>query len=70
VIYEKAAAGNTEPLERLLPELHRNGVRAVSANGVLGDPVGATSAEGVALLDQLVDDLTACVDKWRPPCAG
>lgn len=66
VVYEKAAAGKTEPLQRLLPQLRRGGVRAVSPNGVLGDPVGASAAEGAAVLDGLVDDLVARVEKWRP----
>ena len=70
VAYEKAAAGNTRPLAQLLPELQRAGVRAVSPNGVLGDPTGASSAEGMALLEELVADLCTRVDKWQPPCAG
>jgi creatinine amidohydrolase len=48
VAYEKAAAGNTQPLRQLLPALQRQGVRAVSPNGVLGDPIGANRAEGTA----------------------
>lgn len=40
------AAGNTSALTDLLPQLRRHGVRHVSANGVLGDPTGATAEEG------------------------
>jgi creatinine amidohydrolase len=39
--------------------LRREGVRAVSRNGVLGDPRGATAAEGRRLLDELAG---ACVN--------
>jgi mycofactocin system creatininase family protein len=61
-----ASAGNTEPLSRLLPRLRRGGVAAVSPNGVLGDPEGASAAEGRQLLDGLVADLVASVAAWHP----
>ena len=35
------------------------GVRAVSPNGVLGDPAGASAEEGRALLDAAPEDLVA-----------
>ncbi len=47
---ERAEPGNTAPLAELLPRLRAGGVRAVSPNGVLGDPAGASAAEGRALL--------------------
>jgi mycofactocin precursor peptide peptidase len=68
VAYERAAAGNTRPLAQLLPELQRAGVRAVSGNGVLGDPAGASAVEGAALLDGLVAALCASVEAWTPAC--
>lgn len=61
---ERAEAGNTTPLEALAGELRRRGVRAVSANGVLGDPRGASATEGEAILTALVDDLSSTVDAW------
>lgn len=51
-----ATAGNTAPLSDLLAPMAERGVRAVSPNGVLGDPAGASAAEGAALLAELVDD--------------
>src|SRR5439155_6965592 len=48
---ELGAAGVTTPIQELLPRLTKEGVRAVSPNGVLGDPVGASAAEGGVLLD-------------------
>jgi mycofactocin precursor peptide peptidase len=59
-----AAAGNPAPVATLLPALRGGGVRAVSPNGVLGDPAGATAAEGAALLDAALADLVAFVDRW------
>jgi len=57
-----AAAGETRPLAVILPALQRDGVRAVSPNGVLGDPDGASAAEGERLLDQLMDSLVRSFD--------
>ena len=57
-------AGRTEPIGVLAEQLARDGVRAVSPNGVLGDPRGATVAHGRALLTKLRIDLIAAVDEW------
>jgi creatinine amidohydrolase len=51
---ELAEAGNTSPIATLLPHLRVGGVSAVSVNGVLGDPRGATAEEGERLLAELV----------------
>ena len=59
-----AEPGETAPLADLIGELRRNGVAAVSANGVLGDPAGASADEGERLLDQLAADLVASVEAW------
>ena len=60
-----AAAGATAPLSELIEELRAGGVRAVSDNGVLGDPAGASAAEGVALLEHETRRLTALIDAWN-----
>jgi creatinine amidohydrolase len=39
-------------------------VASVAANGVLGDPAGASAAEGRELLARLVDDLVDAVATW------
>ena len=52
-----AEAGDTRPLAEILPLLREGGVAAVSANGVLGDPDGATAAEGAIVLRAMVDDV-------------
>ncbi len=51
---EVAEAGNTAPLPELLPAMRVGGIAAVSPNGVLGDPGGATAAEGAWILDAMV----------------
>lgn len=59
-----AEAGNTEPLRDLADRMRSDGVRAVSPNGVLGDPKGSTAAHGRNLLTRLSIDLIAAVDDW------
>ncbi len=61
---DSAAAGNTTPLAVLLPGLRTRGLRATSANGVLGDPAGASAREGLHLLDAAADELAAMLDSW------
>lgn len=67
VRHDRAEAGNTQPLQEILPAMLAGGVAAVSANGVLGDPTGATAAEGARLLDRIVD--RALHDLRKSPAA-
>jgi creatinine amidohydrolase len=46
-----------------MPLMRQRGVRAVSPNGVLGDPSGASAAEGEALVARLVDGLNHAMDR-------
>jgi mycofactocin system creatininase family protein len=57
VLMSAAAAGCRLPIEELMPALRAGGVRAVSPNGVLGDPCGASAAEGRKLLTELTSGL-------------
>jgi creatinine amidohydrolase len=59
-----AAAGARQPLAELWPALRQGGVGAVSPNGVLGDPSGASAASGQRMLDAWADDLVAAVEGW------
>lgn len=59
-----AEAGNTAPLAELIDGLRAGGVGAVSPNGVLGDPSGASAEEGRTLLAAAVDDLRAILAAW------
>lgn len=61
-----AAAGVTAPLADLWPQLRGAGVRAVSPNGVLGDPAGASAGLGADLLDEATADLIGTVAEWPP----
>lgn len=61
------APGVTAPLGELIDRLRRDGVRAVSPNGVLGDPTGAAADEGTRLLAAMIDDLVDRVTDWSTP---
>lgn len=63
---ELTEVGNPAPLIDLIDDLRANGVRAVSENGVLGDPAGASAAEGRALLAAATRDLCAMLVAWAP----
>lgn len=65
-----AAAGNPAPLDELLRAMRVGGVAAVSTNGVLGDPAGASAAEGERLLATMVAQLVAAVSRWTPDPTG
>lgn len=67
---ERAEPGNTRPITELLDVLRRDGVTGVSANGVLGDPTGATAEEGEMILTGLVDRAVAAVRAWTPAPDG
>jgi mycofactocin system creatininase family protein len=65
---EMAVAGRTEPLEVLLPRLRAEGVRPISSNGVLGDPRGASAAEGESMLAAMTTELADAVEaRWPRP---
>jgi mycofactocin system creatininase family protein len=67
---QRAVAGETAPIGGLLPRLRAEGVRAVSPTGVLGDPAGASAAEGAALLAGLVGRLVAAARAWDVDATG
>ncbi len=51
---DRLEPGNVTPIARLLPFIRMSGVAAVSVNGILGDPTGASAAEGDRILDEMV----------------
>lgn len=59
---ERAEAGP----HTTLAELRAKGVRAVSPNGVLGDPEGASGGEGERFIAEFVSDLVFAIEAWRP----
>jgi creatinine amidohydrolase/Fe(II)-dependent formamide hydrolase-like protein len=58
---DRAEPGVTAPLTELIDDLRRGGLAAVTPNGVLGDPTGASVDEGRRLLADLVDDLVVVI---------
>lgn len=56
---DRVEVGNTGTLAALLPLMMEGGVKAVSANGVLGDPSGASAEEGSAVLSAMIEDVRA-----------
>lgn len=62
-----AVAGSTSPWTDIRDRLRTEGVRAVSATGVLGDPTSASAPEGAALLARLTHELIDAVAAWRQP---
>lgn len=60
VRFDAAAPG---PIPAMV-DLVRHGVRPLSENGVLGDPVGATADDGFEIFRRLADHLAAAVDDW------
>jgi creatinine amidohydrolase len=61
---DRAEPGNPAPLDQLLPALRSDGVRAVSPNGVLGDPTDASEQEGRTMLETMIRDLDAAIERW------
>lgn len=56
-----AEPGSTTPIGEISAQLRTGGVRAVSLNGVLGDPTTATAEQGHKLLSQLTQDLVTFI---------
>jgi creatinine amidohydrolase len=67
---DRSVPGVTTPLPELLPRLRAEGVRAVSPTGVLGDPAGASAAEGAGQLQDLVARLAAAAREWQVDGTG
>ncbi|HTX64073.1 MAG TPA: mycofactocin biosynthesis peptidyl-dipeptidase MftE [Acidimicrobiales bacterium] len=60
----RAEAGERRPIGALMATLRTRGVRAVSPNGVLGDPAGASGEEGVELLRTMAAELVEQCAAW------
>lgn len=62
--------GNTAPIGEIMDTLTREGVAAVTPNGVLGDPTGARAEHGERLVAGLAADLAAALSRWNVDEAG
>lgn len=67
---DAAAPGATAPIAELFPRLVSDGVRAISPNGVLGDPTGANAEEGQQLLTQMIDGVIRRILAATPDASG
>jgi creatinine amidohydrolase len=65
-----AEPGDLRTIDVLLPLMRLHGVQLISANGVLGDPDGASADEGDALLAGAVDDLCRTISELRAETKG
>lgn len=54
--------GSAQPLATIMPQLQSGRLREVSPTGVIGDPSGATAAEGATILGALVDNVVARIE--------
>jgi creatinine amidohydrolase len=63
---DQAEPGNSAPITDLLDDMRSGGVAAVSDNGILGDPTGATAEIGLGLLDEGTEALLAHLDQHHP----
>jgi creatinine amidohydrolase len=61
---DRLAPGNRTGLSELMATIRERTVRSVSPNGVLGDPRGASAAEGHDLLERMGDELGQAVARW------
>lgn len=66
----RAEPGCSEPLADILPALRAGKLADLSPNGVLGDPTGATAAEGQSLLWVMARQVAAEIRDGRPDVHG
>lgn len=64
---EQIEPGSTARWRDIGPTVMAEGLAAVTANGVLGDPTQASAAEGSRVFDALVDALCSSVSARRGP---
>lgn len=63
---DRAEVGNTAPLAEILPTLLAHGMAAVTPNGVLGDPTGASAAHGAEVMAAMVARVEAGLGVAEP----
>lgn len=64
---DRAAKGSEAALGTIIETLRSDGIRAVSENGILGDPTRANAIHGVSLLESWADSLKNHIENW---CRG
>lgn len=63
---DRIEAGSTRRWREIGATVMQHGLAAVTPNGVLGDPTGASAEEGRTIFDRLVDDLCGTTTGWFP----
>jgi mycofactocin system creatininase family protein len=66
VVLDRLEPGNTENLSVLMGAMSSGGVAAVSPNGILGDPRGASAVDGEALFERIVEAVAERIRSDRP----
>ena len=61
---DRLEPGDTRPLHTMMDELTTHGVRAVSPNGVLGNPTTARADDGRAVMQTWISNLVDRFDEW------
>ena len=61
---DRLEPGDTRPLHTMMDELTTHGLRAVSPNGVLGDPTSARADDGRAVMQTWISNLVDRFDEW------
>ena len=61
---QRAVVGCTRPLSEIIHEMRRGGVKAVSSNGVLGDPTAANADDGRSIVERWTTELTHAIEQW------
>ena len=64
VAAERFVSGETRPIGELLPRLQQDGVRGVTANGILGDATTASEDRGRTALRRAIADLVTFIAEW------
>jgi creatinine amidohydrolase len=66
---ERYQTGYVGDLEEIWRVLTTRGLRAVTPNGVLGDPSGSTAERGEACLDAWAESIAWLIRRWRDSSA-
>lgn len=70
VRFDRAVAGNSEPVSTLMSRLRSGGIVSVSRSGVLGDPTRASAEYGLRLLTDMHRRAHECYRRWTPGSEG
>ncbi|HEY9312327.1 mycofactocin biosynthesis peptidyl-dipeptidase MftE [Williamsia sp.] len=67
---DEMVPGNVAPVSELMAPMRAGGVAAVSDNGVLGDPMAASAADGRRMLNEMAARLSEALELWQADANG